>query len=75
MINGDITTHNKLKHSERIMKRILYQINLDECKCFIEINLIKESCSLTETLLKPHTPGLEDKIPLVTNLISLSSFP
>ena len=25
-INNDITTHNKLKHSERIMRRKLYQI-------------------------------------------------
>ena len=34
---------------------------LDECKCFLEINLIKESCSLIETLLKPHTLSLDDK--------------
>ena len=36
--------------------RIYYFLSvLDEFKCFIEVNLIKESCSLIEILLKPHT--------------------
>ena len=34
---------------------------LNVCKYFIEINLIQESCSLIETLLKPHTLSLDDK--------------
>ena len=46
---------------------------LDECKCFLEVNLIKESSSLIETLLKPDTPSLDDKMSLIVNLIILLS--
>ena len=46
---------------------------LDECECFVKINLIKEFCSLIETLLEPHTPSLDDKMLLVINLIILLS--
>ena len=46
---------------------------LDQCKCFLEINLIKESSSLIETLLKPGTTSLDDKMPLLINLIILLS--
>ena len=42
---------------------------LDECKGFLEINLIKESFSLIETLLKPHRTSRDDKMPLVINLL------
>ena len=46
---------------------------LDECECVVKINLIKESCSLIETLLEPHTPSLDNKMLLVINLIILLS--
>ena len=58
-----------------IKKQSLLLSVLDECKCFLEINLIKKSSSLIETLLKPNTPSLDDNMPLVINfIIALSNF-